>query len=65
MQTAAAKFYVGIVTRRGATIGYEVNDCVGGMESQHERFLITQDTDEREALRLAQEAAATMNARAR
>ena len=65
--SAAAKspfkrFYVRAITRKGQVIGYGVYDCVGGMESEHIRFDVTEKQPAEVALHLANMARDDRNA---
>ena len=58
---ARNQYYVSPETSKGAVIAYGVFDNINGLESEHERFLITGGRTKEEAHRLAKIACDKLN----
>jgi hypothetical protein len=46
-ETMTKRYYTRAITSKGIVNGYGVYDCVGGLESEHERFPISEDAKDR------------------
>lgn len=54
MSKKRPRYYVSAITGRGnAVLGYGVYDCIGGLESEHHRFDVTEKQSAEVALYLA------------
>lgn len=56
-----AKFYVKAETAKGKVVAYGVYDCIGGLESEHHRFLVSETQPAAVAVKLANACRDDMN----